>query len=205
MTTVQGLFCVGASSGLEGASLACSSGFYAGNRAAELASELTQGDIDPEQLEREHTRVLAPVRRAGTPEAFVGWKELWGGTARVMQADCGDYLSLDLLNHGLMWLDSIAAQEMQQTFARTPHELARVLECETRYTVSKAIIQANIAKIQAEEQGVPEGKLMFYRLENDGAKIEWKDRYFWLKPPYAPTYLENYEIHTAKQRRERHG
>lgn len=205
MTTVQGLFCVGASSGLEGASLACSSGFYAGNRAAELAAELAQGEIDPGQLQRERERVLAPVRRTGTPEAYVGWKELWGGTARVMQADCGDYLSPDLLEHGVMWLDSIAAQEMQQTFARTPHELARVLECETRYVVSKAILQANLAKLQAEEQGIPEGKLLFYRLEGDTAKTELWDSYFWLKPPYAPTYLENYKLHTAKERGRKDG
>lgn len=200
MTSVQGLFCAGAASGLEGASMACTSGFYAGNHSTELAKKLIQGEIDTEQLEAEHKRVYAPVKRAGKPEAYVGWKELWAGTARVMQADCAEYLSEDLLNHGIMWLESIAEQEMQQTFARTPHEMARVLECETRLMISKVLMQANIAKIQAEKKGIPDSKLIFNRLENDTVITEFKDAFFWLKPPYAPTYKENYEIHSAAER-----
>lgn len=202
MTTVPGLFVAGASSGLEGASLACSSGFYAGKRAAERAAKTEQGGVDEAQLAAEHTRVYAPVRRAGTADGVVSWKELWAGTARVMQSDCGEYLGLDLLEHGLWWLDSIADSEMQMTFARNPHELARVLECESRLVISKAIIMANIAKLQAEEAGLPEDKSLFVRLDGDQLVTELKDKFFWLKPPYAPTYKENYEIHTAAERGE---
>lgn len=219
MTTIPGLYAAGASAGHEGASMACSSGRYAGARAAERAANTEQCEIDPEQLEAEHKRVYAPVKRTGAPDAIVSWKELWAGTARVMQCDCAEYISPDLLEHGLWWLDSIARNEAQQTFARTPHELARVLECETRITVSKAIIQANLARIAAIEndelhiQEAPQrggirssydigDRLLFIRQEGTEIIREYKEPYFWLKPPYASSYLENYRIHSEG---ENHG
>jgi len=192
MTTVAGLFCAGATSGLEGCSYACSSGIYAGNRAVEFARRVSLGKIDEEQLEAEKQRVYAPVKRAGNPEAYISWKELWAGSARVMQSDCGEYKTIPILKHGLMWLDSIKKYEMQLTYARNPHELARVLECETRITCSEVFLVACIAKIEAEEKGLGEDKYIFQQLVDGKVVTTYKDHKYWLKPPYAPTCLENY-------------
>jgi succinate dehydrogenase/fumarate reductase flavoprotein subunit len=193
MTSIKGLFCAGAASGLEGCSFACSSGFYAGNRAAELALNVSLGQIDEKQLAAEKDRVYAPVNRAKDPEAYVSWKELWGGSARVMQICCGEYKTIPILEFGLLWLDSIKKQEMQQTYARNPHELARVLECETRITCSEVFLEACIAKIQAEEKGVDKDTYIFNQLVDGKVVTTYKEDKYWLKPPYASTYLENYD------------
>ena len=192
MTSVDGLFCVGAASGLEGASYACSSGFYAGNRAVEHGRNIARGKIDEAQFVAERERVYAPIKRAGTPEAYISWKELWAGSARVMQSDCGEYKTIPILKHGLMWLDSIKKQEMQLTYARNPHELARVLECETRITCSEVFLEACIAKIEAEQRGVGKDAYIFNQLVNGKVVTTYREHNYWLKAPYAPTYLENY-------------
>jgi hypothetical protein len=59
------------------------------------------------------------------------------GMNRVMQQDCNEFKTTATSQHGLMWLDSIKKHEMQMTYARNPHELARVLECESRVTVAE--------------------------------------------------------------------
>jgi succinate dehydrogenase/fumarate reductase flavoprotein subunit len=193
MTTVAGLFCAGAAAGLEGCSFACSSGFYAGNRAAEFSRSVALGAIDEGQLAAERERVYAPVKRIGRPEAYVSWKELWGGSARVMQLCCGEYKTIPVLEQGLMWLDSIKKQETQQTYARNPHELARVLECETRITVSEVYLHACIAKIEEEKNRGGRGKLIFNQLADGKVITTVRERRYWLKAPYAPSYLENYD------------
>lgn len=85
MTSIPELYAAGASSGLEGCSYACSSGFYAGNRAAEFAKRTERGELSERDIEREHARVYASVRRTDDERAYISWKELWGGTTRVMQ------------------------------------------------------------------------------------------------------------------------
>lgn len=200
MTTVEGLFCAGATSGLEGCSFACSSGMYAGARASEFARRVSLGKIDEEQLAAEKQRVYAPVKREGNPEAYISWKELWAGSARVMQSDCGEYRTIPILEHGLMWLDSIQKQEMQLTYARNPHELARVLECETRITCSEVFLVACIGKIEAEEKGFAEDKYIFHHLEDGHVATTHRDHKYWLRPPYAATYLENYRRFRAAEK-----
>jgi succinate dehydrogenase/fumarate reductase flavoprotein subunit len=192
MTTVKGLFCAGATGGLEGCSFACSSGIYAGNRAVEFARGVTLGKIDEEQLAAEKQRVYAPIKRAGNPASYISWKELWAGSARVMQSDCGEYKTIPILKHGLMWLDSIKKHEMRLTYARNPHELARVLECETRITCSEVFLTACIGKIEAEKKGFGKDRYIFHHLEDGKVVTTYKDHKYWLKAPYAPTYQENY-------------
>lgn len=207
MTSVGGVFAAGATSGLEGCALACSSGFYAGNRAAEYAQEVTQGEIDEAQLKAEHDRVYAPVKRAEDPDAYISWKELWGGTSRVMQVCCAEYLTIPVLKFGVNWLDSIRRSEAQHTYARNPHEMARVLECETRITVSDLFMRACISKIEAEDAGIDPKKFIFNQLVDGEFTTTYKEEKYWLKPPYAPTYLENYMKCRAKElaRKERDG
>lgn len=203
MTSVPGLFVAGASGGLEGCSFACSSGFYAGNRAAEYAQKTVLGEIDKDQLDAEHERVYAPTRRCGGKTAYVSWKELWGGTTRVMQQCCGEYKTVPILRHGLLWLDSIKKTEGQMTYARNPHELARVLECDTRFTVSSIFLNACISRIEAEDAGADKDGYIFNRLEGNEVKTILKEPKYWLKGGNEPTYLANYMKCTAKERSDK--
>jgi succinate dehydrogenase/fumarate reductase flavoprotein subunit len=192
MSNVEGLFASGAEAGTGGAG-AGSSGAYAGNRAAEFAMKAEQGRISEAQIAAEKERVYAPVGRMNDPEACVGWKELWMGMARVMQQDCGDFRTPVLCQHGLMWLDSIKKHEMRMTYARNPHELARVLECESRITVAEVYLYLCLANFKAAEEGAGQDKCMFGKLVDGELITTYKEDKWWLKPPYAATYLENYE------------
>lgn len=192
MTNISGLFAAGSEDGQGGAG-AGSGGAYAGNRAAEFAMKNGHGRISDAQVAAEKERVYAPVKRMDDAKALVSWKELWMGMNRVMQQDCGDFRTRVLCEHGLMWLDSIKKHEMQLTYARNPHELVRVLECESRVTVAEVYLYLGIANFRAAEQGEGEGKLMFNKLIGGELITSYKEDQWWLKAPYAPTYNENYE------------
>lgn len=204
MTNVPGLFVSGAESGQGGAG-AGASGAYAGNRAAEYAMENAQVQVDEAQVQAEKERVYAPVKRANDPEARISWKELWMGLNRVMQQDCGEFYTGATLKHGLMWLKSIREKEMKMTFARNPHELTRVLECESRVTIGEIYLHLGLANIEAAEQGVPKEMHMFTKLVDGQRILTFKEDEWWLKAPYAPTYLENYNICRAKEKVEGKG
>lgn len=225
MTSIPGLFAAGASSGLEGCSLACSSGFYAGNRAAEYASVVSECAVSEEQIEKERERVYAPVKRAGEPDAYVSWKELWSGSCRVMQQCCAEYLSESTLRFGLEWLGSISRNEAKCTYARNPHELARVMECETRLTVSSLFMKACITLLQVQKEHPeafdPEGeeirfgrkvqktpadrlnKFLYNWLEDGEFHWSLDDADVYLKGDNKATLLENYMLHTGAEREEK--
>ena len=192
MTSVSGLFASGSETSQGGAG-AGSSGAYSGNRAAEYAMKVERGRISEAQVTAEKERVYAPVGRMNDPQAVISWKELWMGMNRVMQQDCGDIKAPNICEHGLMWLDSIKKHEMQMTYARNPHELVRVLECESRMTVAEIYLYLCIANFKAAEEGADKNKLMFSKLLDGELITTYKEDKWWLKAPYAPTYLENYE------------
>lgn len=192
MTNIPGLFCAGAASGLEGSSFACSSGFYVGEMAAAFSRENPNGSIDEAQMEAERTRVYAPVRRNGQENADISWKELWAGETRVMQQCCADFMTDAILEQGLKWMDSIRQDEGQRSYARNPHELARVLEVETRMTVGEMFMHACRIKLKTDKMDLPRGTYVFNRLEGEEVKSRFLEKEYWLKAPYAPTYLENY-------------
>ena len=198
MTTLPGLFCAGAAGGLEGSSFACSSGFYAGERAMEYAQKNVAGEIDEEQLRREHERVYAPIHRCGSEGADISWKELWSGETRVMQQCCADFMTDSILEQGLCWMESIKNDEAQRTYARNPHELARVMEVETRITVGEMFLHACKIKLNTDKMDLPKGTYVFNHLEGNEVKTEYREKEYWLKAPWAPTYLENYEKCTGK-------
>ena len=191
MTSLPGLFACGSESGQGGAS-AGSSGGYCGNRAAEYAMHNDLGALCEEQIAAEKARVYAPVQRMNDPKANVSWKEVWMGLNRVMQQDCGEFRSPELCEHGLNWLESIRKHEMQMTYARNPHELARVMEAETRVTVGEVYLNLCKANFIAAKDEANKGKVMFTKLIDGELSMNFKEDEWWLKPPYAPTYLENY-------------
>ena len=199
MSSVDGLFVAGIDAS-QGGATACAPGMYAANRAAEYAANVELGGIDEAQVAAEKERVYAPVKRAGDPKATVSWKELWTGLTRVMQQDCGDYRTVPICEHGLMWLDSIRKHEMQMTAARNPHELVRILECESRITIDEIYFHSCIAKLSAEEKGEGKGRLMYNQMKDGKLVTTYKEEKWWLKAPYAPTYLENYERCTALEK-----
>ena len=146
------------------------------------------------QVEKERTRVYAPVKRCGQKNADISWKELWSGETRVMQQCCANFITDSILEQGLMWMDSIHDDEGQRSYARNPHELARVLEVETRMTIGKMFMHACKIKLKTDKQDLPKGTYVFNRLDGDEVKTVFREEEYWLKPPYAATYLENYEI-----------
>lgn len=200
MTNLPGLFCAGAASGLEGCSFACSSGEYAGNRAFEYASKVEFLEPDPDQIERERKHIYAPIKRCGEDNNYVSWKELWAGSARVMQTCCGEFKSIPILKYGIGWLESIKDYEVNLTYARNPHELARVLECETRITCSEAFMHGCLYNQELDEQKVSGRNYIFTKLTDEGVKSFCREHEYWLKEPYADNYLENYNRFRSRER-----
>ncbi len=193
-TSVAGLFAAGANCGLEGSSYACASGFYAGNRAFEYAGNAKRGEISAETIENEKHCLYAPIERceAKDDRDYISWKELWAGTTRVMQQCCSEYMTGSILDQGLLWLDSMEKNEFAHSYARNPHELARVMECFTRLTVSRMYLHGCREKITADKTGLKPGEYLFCR-QKDGKVLTRREKpQYWLKRENASTYLENY-------------
>ena len=192
MTDVGGVFAAGCSGNSGGASNACAAGWYAGNATkAYVESRSDKPIINTEQLRKEKERVYAPIHRKSDDD-FIGWKELWAGTARVMQCYCSDYMTDITLQLGLDWLKSIREGELTQTYARNPHELVRVLECENRITVSEMFLQGCLSMYHSKQNGI-EDKYIVDKLDDDGTvKTTYLNKYYYLEAPYKPTYLENF-------------
>ena len=182
---------------------ASTTGRYAGRKAAEYAKTAAEPVIDRKQVEAEKTRVYAPVTR----QSGVGWKELRAGVCRIMQDYCGDPRSDEVLKMGLRWLNSIRESEASMVYANNPHELARTLECFTRLTVSEIVMHASLARkassfelgfnrIDYPQMEPPEWKkYITLRQEKGEVKVGELPLKYWLLPPYAPTYEENYSKH----------
>ncbi|MBI4296302.1 MAG: FAD-binding protein [Chloroflexi bacterium] len=204
-TNLEGLYaagnqvaaCVGGHPG------AAATGRYAGRKAAAYARIAGEPVTVRRQIEDEKARIYAPVGRKGD----IGWKELHAGICRVMQVYCGEYKSEEMLKTGLWWLNSIKESEASRTYIRNPHELGRYLECLTRITISEMIIHASLSR---KASSVPLGfnrvdypeldplewnKFITTRLENGEVKVGELPSNYWLLPPNAPTYRENYEVH----------
>ncbi len=202
-TNLEGLYAAGTNMASSGHVAATTSGRYAGRKAAAYAREAKEPAINRKQVDAEKTRVYAPVKR----KDGVGWKELRAGLCRIMQDYCGEYKSEEVLKMGLRWLDSIRESEAANACARNPHELARTLEAMSHITVSEMIIHASLArKASSEALGFnrldypevdpPEwNKFVTTRLENGEVKVGELPFDYWLLPPNAPTYPENYQRH----------
>lgn len=210
-TSVPGLFAAGAAAGLEGSSFACSSGDYAGGRAYEYAAKRELSPISESLIENERNRVYAPVKRSGNPEACISWKELWNGTARVMQQCCGDYISKSTLELGIRWMESIKNNEGLMTWADNPHELARVMECENRFSSGLLFMNSCLEMLKATEKN-PEliakqtegetpylNKFLLIHQEDGKICTEIKEADYYLKGDNLPTCSENYTMHAGKE------
>jgi succinate dehydrogenase/fumarate reductase flavoprotein subunit len=202
-TNLEGLYAAGHVAGGGGCAGASTTGRYAGRKAADYALNAGEPVIDKKQVDEEKARVYAPVKR----KDGMGWKELQAGICRIMQDYCGEYKTEETLKMGLRWLDSIRESEAARAFSRNPHELTRTLECLSRLTVGEMNMHASLARkassmaldfkrLDYPEMDPPEwNKFVTIKLENGEVKVGELPFKYWLLPPNAPTYEENYERH----------
>jgi len=203
-TNLEGLYAAGNQVAGGGShTIAATSGRYAGRKAAEYALKATEPVIDRKQIEEEKARVYAPIKR----NEGIGWKELQAGVSRIMQDYCGEYKAEETLKMGLRWLNSIRESEVSKAYARNPHELWRTLEVFSRLTAGEIIMHASLARkassrcLDFKRVDYPEvdpaewNKFVTTRLENGEVKVGELPFNYWLLPPNAPTYKENYEQH----------
>jgi len=205
-TNLEGLYAAGNQvAGTGTHTIAATTGRYAGRKAADYALKAGEPVIDANQAEEEKARVYAPVNR----DSGVGWKELQAGICRIMQDYCGEHKGEETLKMGLKWLNSIRESEASRVFARNPHELARALECFSRLTAGEMIMHASLARkassmaldfkrIDYPEMDPPEWeKFVTIQVKNGEVKTGELPFNYWLFPPYAATYEENYALHCA--------
>ena len=86
-----------------------------------------------------------------------------------------------ILEQGLLWMESIKNDEAQRTYARNPHELARVMEVETRITVGEMFLHACRIKLKTDKMDLPKGTYVFNHLEGSEVKTEYREKEYWLK------------------------
>ncbi len=203
-TNLKGLYVAGSTllSGSDHSGSACT-GRYAGRKAAGYSSTVAEPLIDRKQVEREKTRVYAPVSRKGG----LGWKELKMGLVRVMQDYCGECRNEEVLLTGLRWLNSLRESELSSAYARNPHELGHILESLSQATVNEIIIQASRARkassrplgfkrLDYPETDPPEWrKYLTIKNENGRIKTGYLPLNYWLLSPNAAEYNDNYAKH----------
>ena len=97
--------------------------------------------------------------------------------------------------------------ELASAYARNPHELGRTLEAMSQATLNEIIIQATLAhkassrpldlkRLDYPQMDPPEWrKYMTIQKENGRIKTGGLPLNYWLLPPNAPSYEENYQNH----------
>ncbi len=142
-TTLDGLYAAGTQMfAPEDHSYAAATGRYAGRKAAAYAKEIDKPKIFREQVVREKTRLLAPIKRTSGIE----WKELHAGIARVMQYYVSEYRTESLFKMGLDGLRKIEEESVPMLFALDPHKLMRGLEDISLLQYAQIIIHASMAR-----------------------------------------------------------
>lgn len=210
-TSLEGLYAGSGSTayggGCHGESHA--TGRYAGRKAAEYVRTAPDAAVDPHQIESERARVYAAVRRN---REGIGWKEINMAIARVMQDYCGKYKNELTLRSGLRLLGELRKTELADAFASNPHELGRLLECSSLIDFGEAMMHASLARkassgildfhrLDYPEMDPPEwNKLLSVRQVDGEASARELPLDYFLKPPFAPTYQENYKAHRGDSR-----
>ncbi len=188
---VDGLFVCGevlfGSTGYAGA---CTTGRWAGVKAAEYARRVSQGSVEWSQVERERERVYAPTKR----DKGIDWRELNVAISKVNRTYINQWTNDEMLKIGLKWFEEMEQGEAKKLVARNPHELHRVIEVLSLLENSKLTMLYMLEKMRRKELRNSHDFLVM-KLREEG--IEWNVRpyKFWLMPPFEPTYQENYQKH----------
>jgi succinate dehydrogenase/fumarate reductase flavoprotein subunit len=176
---------------------AATTGRYAGRKAAAYARKARASSPTRGQIEREKTRVYAPLKGSGELE----WKELNAAMCRIMQNYCGEYKNEELLTIGMIWLNDLKENEATRICSDNPHKLMRALEVFNILTCNEMILHASMARkassailgfsrVDYPEVDPPEWhKWVTIRLENGEVKAGELPIDFW-----GPL-RENYEKH----------
>lgn len=201
-TTLDGLYAAGYVIGSTDSSGSSTTGRYAGRNAWKYAQSVEQLPYDRRQIEAEKERIYAPVTRS----EGISWKELKIGLCRIMQDYCGGEKNEDGMKLGLKWFDSVEEQELEQLYARNPHELGRAIECMTHIGIGRMVLNASLARksssrlydfnrLDYPEYDPPEwDKYVTVKLNEKGETVCGElPLNYWLKEPFAPTYAENYK------------
>jgi hypothetical protein len=168
-------------------SYCAATGRYAGRKAAAYVKEIDHGQVSRDQIEREKTKVYAPVKR----DNGIEWKELHAGLARAMQYYASEFRTERLFKMGLGALEKIEKESVPMLYALDPHKLMRSLEDIHMLEHAKIILQASLARkassmplglhrIDYPEMDPPEwNKFSTIKLENDEIKIGERPPEFW--------------------------
>jgi len=142
-TNLEGLYAAGEQAyGTWGCNGSCSTGHWAGRKAAEYAKGISSVQVDQQQIQNEKKRVYAPVERA----SGVHWKDLENGVAKVMQDYCGSTKNEENLRIGNKWLGELNENEAQKLHARTPHELLHTLEAANIIHIGQLVVNSCMAR-----------------------------------------------------------
>jgi succinate dehydrogenase/fumarate reductase flavoprotein subunit len=149
--------------------------------------------------------VYAPLERR---DRSIGWKELNAGICRIMQDYCGQHKSEQTLRIGLGLLGEVRESEAATVSAANPHELARAVECLSLITAAEAVVHAclarkasskllNFVRLDYPSVDPPEWQHLV-PIKQEGGKVAVSELPldYHLRPPYAPTYAENYDLHS---------
>ena len=124
-----------------------------------------------------------------------------------MQDYCGESKHEATLNAGLRWFKEVRESEASNLYARNPHELGRALDCLSLITVGEIIMSASLlrkasnAHLGFRRLDYPVNdpkewrKFITIKLQDGKIKAGELPMNYWLLPPYAPTYEENYARH----------
>ncbi|HJX13846.1 MAG TPA: FAD-dependent oxidoreductase [Dehalococcoidales bacterium] len=179
-------------------------GRYAGRHAADYARTAPQPAANKKQVEAEKARVYAPLKQS---RDGIGWKEINYAIARIMQDYCGRYKNETTLNLGLRLFKELRETELASAYASNPHELGRLLECQSLITCGEIIMHSSLARkasslymdfyrLDYPEMDPPEWQKLLPVKQVDGrVKVRELACDYHLKPPYAPSYEENYRQH----------
>jgi hypothetical protein len=204
-SSLEGLYAAGGANfgGGEHAGSA-TNGRYAARHAVAYAKTAPEPVIDRKQVEAEKARVYAPTKRSS---AGLGWKELNAAICRVMNDYRGSVVHEKILKAGIDLLKDIRETEYETVGAANPHDLARILECDTFLTLGQVNMHSTIIRkassvilgcnrLDYPEMDPPEWtKFLPMRFEDGKVKYRELPLDFYLQPPYAPTYEENYKQH----------
>ena len=114
-------------------------GRYAGRMAAAYAKTVGQAAINQRQVEKARTTAYAPLKQ---PRNGIGWKEINAAIARIMQDYCGQYKNELTLTRGLQLLADLRSTEFAAAYASNPHELGRLLECDSLISVGEMVMHS---------------------------------------------------------------
>ena len=124
-----------------------------------------------------------------------------------MRDYCGRHKNELVLNLGLRLLNELKTTELDSAYASNPHELGRLLECRALITVGEMAMKSSLARkasnsildfhrLDYPEMDPPEwNKLLPIKQVDGKAEVRELPLDFHLKPPYASSYEENYQLH----------